>query len=181
MSQTSKYLSIVLTVAMITLLAGFPQAGTSAELVSTDLTVVEESDWPREIVTNKGVIVVYQPQPEQLNGNVLKARAAVGIEVNAQSPVFGVIWFDARLETDRSDRSALITGLTINEMRFPNQDEERVQALTNLLESEIPKWNLPIALDELTVTLETADSNIKKTQQISTEPPVMLFYSEPAV
>ncbi len=181
MSQTSKYLSIVMTVAIITLLAGFPQQGTSDELVPTELSVVDQSDWPREIVTNKGVIVVYQPQPEQLNGNMLKARAAVGIEVQGQSPVFGVVWFDARLETDRSDRSASITDLTINEMRFPNQDEQRVKALTDLLESEIPKWNLPIAMDELTATLEMADSNIKTSQQISTEPPVMLFYAEPAV
>ena len=162
-------------------MAGFPQPVTSAEPVSIDLAVVDQSDWPREIVTNKGVIVVYQPQPEQLNGNMLKARAAVGIEVQGQSPVFGVVWFDARLETDRSDRSALITELTINEMRFPNQDDKRVKALSDLLESEIPKWNLPIAMDELTATLETADSNIKTSQQISTEPPVMLFYSEPAV
>jgi len=181
MSHTSRYLSIALTVAMITLVAGFPQPVTSAEPASTDLAVVNQSDWPREIVTNKGVIVVYQPQPEQLNGNMLKARAAVGIEVQGQSPVFGVVWFDARLETDRSDRSALITELTINEMRFPNQDDKRVKALSDLLESEIPKWNLPIAMDELTATLETADSNIKTSQQISTEPPVMLFYSEPAV
>lgn len=181
MSHTSRYLSIALTVAMITLMAGFPQPVTSAEPVSIDLAVVDQSDWPREIVTNKGVIVVYQPQPEQLNGNMLKARAAVGIEVQGQSPVFGVVWFDARLETDRSDRSALITELTINEMRFPNQDDKRVKALSDLLESEIPKWNLPIAMDELTATLETADSNIKTSQQISTEPPVMLFYSEPAV
>jgi len=63
--------------------------------VDSDLSVIEQSDWPREIVTNKGVIVVYQPQPEQLEGNLLKARAAVGIEVQGLSPVFGVVWFDA--------------------------------------------------------------------------------------
>ncbi len=181
MSNSFKFFSISLTVAIITLLAGFPQSATPAEPVSTEIAVVDQSDWPREIVTNKGVIVVYQPQPELLDGNILKARAAVGLEVQGQGPVFGVVWFDARLETDRSDRSALITDLTINEMRFPNQDEKRVKALSDLLESEIPKWSLPIAMDELTATLETADSNIKTSQQISTEPPVMLFYSEPAV
>ena len=107
MSLSLKYLSISLTVAIITLLAGFPQPVISAEPVVSDLAVVEQSEWPREIVTNKGVIVVYQPQPESLDGNTLKARAAVGIEVQGQQePVFGVIWFDARLETDRSDRTA---------------------------------------------------------------------------
>jgi hypothetical protein len=181
MKHSLKYLSIALTVAIITLLAGFSQPVISAEPVVMDLDVVEQSDWPREIVTNKGVIVVYQPQPEELDGNMLKARAAVGIEVQGQGPVFGVVWFDARLETDRADRTAVITDLTINEIRFPNQDEKRTEALSNLLESEIPKWNLPIEMDELIATLEVPDSSVKTTQQISTDPPVMLFYSEPAV
>lgn len=183
MSQTSKYLSTMLAVIMVTLLAGFPQPGLLAEVSVTDLAVVEQSDWPREIVTNKGLIVVYQPQPERLDGNKLKGRAAVSVEVQGQNtgPVFGVVWFDARLETDRSTRTAVITDVTINELRFPNQDEKRVEQLSNLLESEIPKWNLPIAMDELIASLETADSALDNAQQINTDPPVMLFYSEPAV
>jgi len=183
MSRSFKYLSISLTVAIITVLAGFPAKVTSAEPAISDVTVVEQSDWPREIVTNKGVIVVYQPQPERLDGNILKARAAVSIEVEGQTtgPVFGVVWVEARLETDRSDRTALITDLDIKELRFPGQDEKRAEELTKLLESEIPKWNLPIAMDELIASLETVDAGIKASQQINTDPPVMLFYSEPAV
>ena len=138
MQYSLKYFGIVLTVAIVTLLAGFPLPVTSAELVVTEADVVEGSDWPREITTNKGVIVVYQPQPEELEGDMLKARAAVAFEVQGQSPVFGVVWFHARLETDRAERTAIITDLTINEVRFPNQTEEKTAALTKLLESDIP-------------------------------------------
>ena len=106
MSHSLKFFSISLTVAIIALLVGFPQPVTSAEPVVIDSDVVEQSDWPEEIATDKGVIVIYQPQPEALDGDILKARAAVSIEIQDQSPVFGVVWFEARLETDRSDRSA---------------------------------------------------------------------------
>ncbi len=183
MSHLFKYFSISLAVAIITLLAGLPQAGMSDEQVTSDIAVVEQSNWPREIVTNKGVIVVYQPQPEKFEGNTLAVRAAVSVEIEGENtgPVFGVVWFEARLETDRSTRTAVITDVTVNELRFPNQDEKRVERLGNLLETEIPKWNLPISMDELIASLETIDSNAKTSQQINTDPPVMLFYSEPAV
>ena len=83
----------------------------------------------------------------------------MGVEVQGQDtgPVFGVVWFEARLETDRSTRTAVITDVTVNELRFPNQDEEKVEQLGKLLESEIPKWNLPIAMDELIASLEITD------------------------
>lgn len=37
--------------------------------------------WPQEVTADEGTIVVYQPQPESLNGNVLKGRAAMSIEL----------------------------------------------------------------------------------------------------
>jgi hypothetical protein len=183
MSHSFKYFSICLTVVLITLLAGSPQTGISAEQTASDIAVVEQNDWPREILTNKGVIVVYQPQPEKLEGNTLTGRAAVSVEVQGQNsgPVFGVVWFEARLETDRSTRTAVITDVTINELRFPNQDAKGEEQLGQLLEAEIPKWNLPIAMDELIATLETIDTDVKTSQQINTDPPVLLFYAEPAV
>ena len=39
------------------------------------------NEWPREIQIDAGTVVVYQPQPEALNGNLLDARAAVSVEL----------------------------------------------------------------------------------------------------
>jgi hypothetical protein len=45
-------------------------------------------DWPQEIVAEEATIVVYQPQPEGLDGNVLSARAAMSLEVaNPATPM----------------------------------------------------------------------------------------------
>ena len=100
---------------------------------------------------------------------------------NAEEPVFGAIWFEARLDTDRDERIATITDVKITQVRFPDQDEQKAEKLKTLLEEEIPKWNIPIAMDELMTTLELAETRTKATQKINTDPPKILFMTEPAV
>ena len=99
-------------------------------------------DWPREIDTPQGTVVIYQPQPENLDGNQLKGRAAVAVELKESTePVFGVVWFEARLETDRAERTATIADVMITQVRFPEQDEQKSKKLEALLEKEIPNWH----------------------------------------
>jgi len=57
-------------------------------------------DWPQEISAEEGTIVVYQPQPDKLDGNVLTARAAMALELkNREEPIFGAFWFTAKIDT----------------------------------------------------------------------------------
>ncbi len=138
--------------------------------------------WPREISVPQGVVVIYQPQPEKLEGNQLKARAAVSVELKgATGPVFGAVWFEARMDTDRAERTATIADVSVTQVRFPEQDDAKVKKLSALLESEIPKWQLLISMDRLLTTLELAEKRSEATQQINTDPPKILFVSEPAV
>ena len=107
-------------------------------------------DWPKGIDTPQGTVVMYQPQPETLDGNLLKGRAAVAVELKESTePVFGAIWFEARLETDRAKRTSTIADVTITQVRFPEQDEQKRKNLKALLEKEIPKWDLSISRDRL--------------------------------
>jgi len=174
-----KIFTLILTTLTV-FSAGFPQMLVSQEPEALDMQAADVSDWPREILTTKGTIVIYQPEPESLDGNRLKARAAISIEATGEAPVFGAVWFEARLETDRSNRTALITDLTIENARLPNLTDERLRILGNLLESEIPKWNLPIHMDELIATLEISDQQARASETLSTKPPVILFYAEAA-
>ena len=143
---------------------------------------VPESPWPREIDTPKGTVVVYQPQPEKFNDNLLEGRAAVAIELKeSKEPVFGAVWFKARLDTDRAERTATIEDVSVTQVRFPEQDEEKAKKLKALLEKEIPKWNLPISMDRLMATLGHAEKQEKAAEKINTDPPKILFVTEPAV
>ena len=138
--------------------------------------------WPKEITVPEGVVVIYQPQPEKLDGDRLEARAAVGVEVTGSTePVFGAVWLEARLDTDRAERTATIADVSVTRVRFPTEDKEKSQKLRALLEEEIPKWQLPISMDRLLTTLELAEKRSEAAQKINTDPPKILFVPEPAV
>jgi hypothetical protein len=140
-----------------------------------------DNRWPREIPVSEGVVVIYQPQPEKLEDNRLDARAAVAVELkDAKEPVFGAVWFQARLETDRAERTATIADIFVVRVRFPEEDEQKAQQLTNLLEKETPGWQLPISLDQLLTTLDMGEKRVEAAN-INTDPPRIVFVPEPAV
>ena len=70
--------------------------------------------WPRDILTASGAsITLYQPQPEALKGNVLSSRMVVSVKKDKKAdPVFGVVWSDATLDTDRDTRLSSLSDLS---------------------------------------------------------------------
>src|SRR4051812_20456405 len=74
-----------------------------------------KNKWPKEIsVKGGGKIIIYQPQPEELTNNILKTRAAIAIRKSEKAePIFGVIWADATIETDRESRMATLKNIII--------------------------------------------------------------------
>ena len=86
-----KYTLKTIPVLLILILVSFNAVATDTDDVA----------WPREIDIPEGVLVIYQPQPEKLEGDHLFARAAVALEIKGNSePVFGAIWFNTRLKGD---------------------------------------------------------------------------------
>ena len=39
----------------------------------------QDKTWPREMQTEKGVLTIYQPQPEKFQSNILQGRAAISL------------------------------------------------------------------------------------------------------
>ena len=66
----------------------------------------EESGWPREILTaSDALVLVYQPQIDSLDGDLLHGRAAVSVNTKEMDePVFGAAWIESRdLESEEGD------------------------------------------------------------------------------
>ena len=140
------------------------------------------NNWPYEISIAKGTIIIYQPQPEQLDGNMLRARSAVAVELEGTTgPIFGVVWFQARLNTDHEKRNAQIENITVQTMKFPNQDEKNSKKLSDILEKGLSNLDLQISMDNLLATLEIVESRVAGSQKINTDPPIIIFSKEPAV
>lgn len=145
-------------------------------------TKAKDSDWPRELGGDRYKVLVYQPQLESLSGNILQGRFAVSVtpKQGKPTPVFGAVWFEARIATDTDTKMVSLESLTITAAKFPDQDSTKVQTLTSYLENEIPKWNMPISHDDLVASLETSGSHAEE-KGLNNDAPEIIFATQPSV
>jgi len=135
--------------------------------------------WPRDITTKNGVkITVYQPQPEALKGDKLDGRCAFSaVEKVGDEPVFGVFWYTATIITDRDARTVALETLKVTDIKLPGvTDEQKMLRLRQLLEVEIPTWQLSGSLDEITATIEQEQSIAS--EDLKNDPPKILYASQ---
>ena len=139
-------------------------------------------DWPQEVEAEEGTIVVYQPQPEHLEGNLLSGRAAVAIEIkDAAEPIFGAMWFTARIDTDREAGTAIVRDVTVTDVRWPDSRDAGEQRFTRIVESSVPEAGFAISLEQLTASLVTAERERESLADLRNDPPAIIFADELAV
>ena len=139
-------------------------------------------DWPQEIAAEEGTIVVYQPQPEGLNGNVLKGRAAMAIEFkDGGDPVFGVFWFDSIIDTDKEGGTVIIRDIKLTNVRWPDSTDASEQRFTTIVEGAIPETGFEVSLETLSASLESAELEKKSLAELKNDPPEIVFREELAV
>ena len=139
-------------------------------------------DWPQEIAVDVGTIVVYQPQPESLQGNVLKGRAAMSLELHDQDdPIFGAFWFEARLDNDSDAGIATIRDVRVTAVRWPESKDAQEQRFTAVVEGAVPAAGFEISTENLSASLATAETVQKSLEQIKNDPPEIIFFEELAV
>ncbi|MCU0404631.1 MAG: hypothetical protein MUE99_08785 [Chitinophagaceae bacterium] len=118
--------------------------------------------WPREIpLKSGGKITMYEPQAESLSGPLLTGRAAISVREKAtDEPIFGAIFMEAKISTDRDSRKADLENFKITNVKVPGLDDTaKVSKLIELLEREIPKWNLEIDVDAIVTQLKAENLN----------------------
>jgi len=139
-------------------------------------------EWPRQIIVPQGKVVIYQPQPESLEGNILESRAAVSVTPKDKTePVFGAVWFKAQVETDRDAHTVSFVNVKVPKVRFPEATPEQEKKFIDFLEKEIPKWDLTISLDRFLTTLELVEKEQAAAQNFKHDPPKIMIVKDPAV
>jgi hypothetical protein len=136
------------------------------------------SEWPIEIKTKQGGLInVYQPQPESLNGNKLEGRAAFSARAMAGDELtFGVFWFTAVLSTDRDTRTASLESISVKEIKLPGIDDTtKISRLRKFLNSEIPKKDITASLDDI---ISTIDQEQKSNEVVLKNDPPVIYYKE---
>lgn len=147
-----------------------------------DLEGPDSLNWPKEIDTPDLKITIYQPQLESLNGNELRTRAAVSVQkAGSPNPAFGGVWLEARLLTDRDQRTATPVDVRVTDARFPSADPAQVAELRQAVTSEIPKWRLTLSMDHLMAQLKLQHDRTAAAEGLKNDPPHVVYRSHPAV
>ena len=162
------------------------KAGTIAFLCLIFASMASAQDdtisWPQEIEGDKGTIVVYQPQPEKLSGNVLTGRAAFSLEMKGKDdPIFGAMWFTAKIDTDSDAGIATVRDLQVTKVAWPDSRDAGEQQFTEFVEQAMPDAGFRISLERLSASLDSAEVERKSLENLNTDPPVIIFSAELAV
>lgn len=158
----------VIAVAIILLITGVPHAA--------------EEDWPRDIVVPEAKIIIYQPQMETFKDDKLTARSAVSVTKKGETePIFGAVWFAARVSTDRDTRIVKALEVKVTNVKFPHSDPAKERKLAGILEKEIPAWDLTISLDRLLAMLDLVEKEKVSADDLKATPPKIIYVTHPAI
>ncbi|HWC97731.1 MAG TPA: hypothetical protein VG456_13295, partial [Candidatus Sulfopaludibacter sp.] len=141
------------------------------------------SRWPLRLETPNGLITIYQPQLRSFDGNQIKARAAVSVVASGQQePVFGAMWMESRVSTDRVARTVRILDVTVTQARFPGAGGVTADAITSAMRTyNAGQGQVVLSLDQLSAMVQAVQDEKAAANDISTTPPRILFVDHPAV
>ncbi len=141
----------------------------------------EEPGWPRRIEGEGGTVVIYQPQIESLTANKLESRAAVSVtSAEYPTPVFGAMWFDCNISTDRDERIVRLIDLKVSAAKFPDLEEGDVEKLSAYLEKEVPEWDMELSLDLLLADLDLSETQLARSEELNNTPPEIIYRESPS-
>jgi hypothetical protein len=140
----------------------------------------QDAGWPRVVKDDKTEIVVYQPEPDSLDGVTLQSRVAISIKrPDDKAPLFGALWVIATLDVDRDRDVAHIKSIKIDRTRFAEVPDSDVKSVAQFLETTVPQWDLSLSLTRLKASLQPADGG--PDADYRNEPPKVLVVNYPAV
>ncbi len=139
-----------------------------------------EQAWPRTFSSDGDIFSIYQPQVEKWDGDLIYLYSAVEVENTVKkSANYGVIWFNARSEVDKLNRSVTLDQVKLTKVNFPAEPAKNPE-LTNLLKDKLPKVTKTVSLDRLIAATE-AESQPIKTVEVKNDPPKIIFSTKPSV
>ncbi|WP_027136881.1 hypothetical protein [Gaetbulibacter saemankumensis] len=138
----------------------------------------EVSEWPKDILAGAYTITIYQPENASYIENKLKSSMAFALKSEAKEPVFGMLWTTSLLDVDRTTRQASLASVIVDEVRLPEEVRDtQKQELQNLIDREVPKWNIQFSLEDLIESLEEVSVY---TGELNHDPPKIVFANEPS-
>ncbi len=140
------------------------------------------TEWPYRIEAENGKVLIYQPQIETYTGDRLEAMAAISVmtaEVN--DPVYGAMWFDCRVITDKEARTVTLTEVSVSHAKFPDIKEENIEKLSSFVKEELNKNQLVASLDRILAGLEITEKEDTEAEKFNNTPPEIIYTTTASV
>src|SRR3954469_25415762 len=142
-----------------------------------------DGGWPRAADRENEQILMYEPQLESWDGDLVRAYAAVSeIKKDAKTAKYGVVRFMAHTEVDKVNRQVTLEDFQITKVEFPTM-REREAEYRDFLQAKLPGKSRIIALDRMEAALQAthaAKSGIEGLA-VNNDPPQIIFATKPAV
>ncbi|MDF2190983.1 hypothetical protein [Paraflavitalea sp. CAU 1676] len=151
-------------------------------LVLSGFSANAQDAWPKTFTTAEGsVIKMYQWQPESYTGNNLQAKAAVSVlESGKTDPVFGMTWIKA--STSNNGSRVQVEKASVENLKLPGDiSDDRLDSYTEALEQQINRGNINFAQTDLQSSLDLNNQQTQLSQQISNNPPKVVYSNTPAI
>src|ERR1700723_3405779 len=141
-----------------------------------------DTSWPREIESDLGKIIIYQPQLDSLDGNIITGRAAVSLQGPAKKePLFGALWFRSEVSVDRDAGLMTLEDTKITRAKFPDTSAEDLQKFRDRVETQANTWDIVLTLEQVETSLAASEKEVASTENLKSDPPVIIFSQKPAV
>jgi hypothetical protein len=134
-------------------------------LTGGHLMVQAQASWPQTVpLKNGGVVTIYQPQPESYSQNLITGRAALSVKLEAAAdPVFGAMYYEATVSSEKAGRKATLEKLNIVNLKLPGIEEDaKVQEVKAAVETAAAQSGLEISLDAVQAGIDKSGANQSK-------------------
>ncbi len=148
---------------------------------ATTISRVPTDPWPRPITLGKATGLVYQPQVNSWQGNVLDFRAAVAIKPSgAKEETFGMVSGTAQTLVDKVTRKVTLEWITLTKIVFPTLSDNGA-GYTTALKAQLNIVLKTIALDRLQASLAVTGTVHPTGIPVNNTPPEVLVSYTPAI
>jgi len=137
--------------------------------------------WPRDVTLSNADALIYQPQIDSWQGNLLSWRVAVALRpTGVKDETFGVLWGTARTEVDRTTRTVQLEEVNVSKINFPtlpNKGESYLPGLKDAVKGALAT----MALDSLETSLAASQTVKPSGIQVRNDPPEIIVSYGPAL
>src|ERR1043165_5368654 len=160
-----KYLSLIFIFLFETHVSGV-----SSALAQNQNGATPADPWPRQFKVNNANVLVYQPQVDSWENNILSFRAVVSITPNgSKQEILGVIWATARTQVNRVSRIVVLDDIKLTKSNFPTLADKGTSFMRVLQQQSIPAQRT-ISLDRLQASLVASGGVKPAPVPVNTDP-----------